>query len=54
MGTLSDNKIYIHLKDNLKKQHENKCYKTYGYIKNIYKSDNKTKITSFFNAKKTL
>jgi DNA-directed RNA polymerase subunit E'/Rpb7 len=32
-----DNKIYIHLKDNLKKQHENKCYKTYGYIKNIYK-----------------
>ena len=35
-----DNKIYINLKNNLKKQHEGKCYKTYGYIKNIYKIDN--------------
>ena len=35
-----DNKIYIHLKNNLKKQHEGKCYKTYGYIKKIYKIDN--------------
>ena len=32
-----DNKIYIHLKDNLIKQHEKRCYKTYGYIKKIYK-----------------
>ena len=35
-----DNKIYINLKNNLKKQHEGKCYKTFGYIKNIYKIDN--------------
>ena len=32
-----DNNIYIHLKNNLKKQNENKCYKTFGYIENIYK-----------------
>jgi DNA-directed RNA polymerase subunit E'/Rpb7 len=32
-----DNKIYLHLKDNLIKKLVGKCYKNYGYITNIYK-----------------
>jgi DNA-directed RNA polymerase subunit E'/Rpb7 len=31
-----DNKIYIHLKSNLKNKLENKCYENYGYIDKIY------------------
>ena len=32
-----DNNIDIHLKDNLKKEHEKKCFKNVGYVNNIYK-----------------
>ena len=31
-----DNKMYIHLKANLKNKLENKCYENYGYIDEIY------------------
>ena len=31
-----DNKMYIHLKSNLKNKLEYKCYKNYGFINNIY------------------
>lgn len=31
-----DNKMYIHLKSNLKNKLENKCYENYGYIDKIY------------------
>jgi len=31
-----DNKLYLHLKLNLKNKLEGKCYKNYGYINNIY------------------
>jgi DNA-directed RNA polymerase subunit E'/Rpb7 len=31
-----DNKMYIHLKANLKNKLENKCYENYGYIDKIY------------------
>ena len=31
-----DNKLYINLKKNLEKKLLNKCYKNYGYIKEIY------------------
>ena len=31
-----DNNIDIHLKNNLKKQHENKCIKNIGYVKEVY------------------
>lgn len=30
------NKLYLNLKDNLKKNHENRCFKNYGYITHIY------------------
>jgi DNA-directed RNA polymerase subunit E'/Rpb7 len=32
-----DNDIINHIKDNLKKHYEKKCYKQYGYINKIYK-----------------
>jgi DNA-directed RNA polymerase subunit E'/Rpb7 len=35
-----DNNIDIHLKENLKKEHEKKCFKNIGYINNIYKIEN--------------
>ena len=31
-----DNKMYIHLKSNLKNKLESKCYKNYGYVNKIY------------------
>lgn len=34
-----DNKMYLHLKDNLIKKLVGKCYKNYGFITNIYKID---------------
>jgi DNA-directed RNA polymerase subunit E'/Rpb7 len=35
-----NNNMYIYIKNELIKQHEKKCFKTYGYIKKIYKIDN--------------
>jgi len=32
-----DNKIYLHLKERLKQKVENKCYKNFGYISEVYK-----------------
>ena len=34
-----DNKLYLHLKNNLINKLGNKCYKNYGYIVKIYKID---------------
>lgn len=31
-----DNKMYLHLKSNLKNKLESKCYKNYGYVNKIY------------------
>lgn len=31
-----DNKMYLHLKSNLKNKLESKCYKDYGYVNKIY------------------
>lgn len=31
-----DNKIYLHLKSNLKNKLESKCYKNYGFVSKIY------------------
>lgn len=34
-----DNKIYLHIKDNLSNKLVGRCYKNYGFIKKIYKID---------------
>ena len=34
-----DNKLYLHIKDNLSNKLVGRCYKNYGFIKKIYKID---------------
>lgn len=37
-----DNKMYLHLKSNLKEKLENKCYKNYGFISKIFSIEKTT------------